>query len=306
MPGMGHNGAARAGQANFTYTASVEWAHAGVRVNAVLPGFIASSGLDRYPERAHDALRNVRTQIPMKRHGTESEIAGAIVYLLSEAAAYVTGIALRVDGGLHNMGKSSFYEVPEQTARNRSTASLSTAQGADNTRRQTDIPGNLRPTSRRQTTRRVLSPSQEQENKEIVGRWFTEFWGNPWNPRVIDELAAPDMLLQYSLHEPRRGRDDVRDFMTGFRAAFPDLAFGGAADLIAEGDYVVGRWIGGGTHTGPAFDDFLIGALPAASGRKMRFTGTTVIRVADGRIAEEVGLDDGVTALTQLGLLRTA
>ena len=59
MPGMGHNGAARAGQANFTYTASVEWAHAGVRVNAVLPGFIASSGLDRYPERAHDVLRNV-------------------------------------------------------------------------------------------------------------------------------------------------------------------------------------------------------------------------------------------------------
>ena len=148
--------------------------------------------------------------------------------------------------------------------------------------------------------------SKEQENKEIVGRWFTEFWGNPWNPRVIDELAAPDMLLQYSLHEPRRGRADVADFMNGFRRAFPDLAFGGAADLIAEGDYVVGRWIGGGTHTGPAFDDFLVGGLPAASGRKMRFTGTTVIRVADGRIAEEVGLDDGVTALTQLGLLRAA
>ena len=148
--------------------------------------------------------------------------------------------------------------------------------------------------------------SKEQENKAIVGRWFTEFWGNPWNPKVIDELAAPDMLLQYSLHKPRRGRDDVRDFMTGFRAAFPDLAFGGAADLIAEGDYVVGRWIGGGTHTGPAFDDFLIGALPAASGRKMRFTGTTVIRVEGGRIAEEVGLDDGVTALTQLGLIQAA
>jgi predicted ester cyclase len=148
--------------------------------------------------------------------------------------------------------------------------------------------------------------SKEQENKAIVGRWFTEFWGNPWNPKVIEELAAPDILLQYSLHEPRRGREDVMDFMTGFRAAFPDLSFGGAADLLAEGDYVVGRWIGGGTHTGPAFDDFLVGALPAASGRKMRFTGTTVIRVKDGRIAEEIGLDDGVTALTQLGLLRAA
>ena len=148
--------------------------------------------------------------------------------------------------------------------------------------------------------------SKEQENKAIVGRWFEGFWGNPWNPKIIDELAASDMLLQYSLHEPRRGREDVRNFMNGFRAAFPDLSFGGAADLIAEGDHVVGRWIGGGTHTGSAFDDFLVGSLPAASGRKMRFTGTTVLRVENGRIAEEIGLDDGVTALTQLGLIRAS
>src|SRR5215472_5094910 len=149
-----------------------------------------------------------------------------------------------------------------------------------------------------------MTMSREQENKAVVGRWFEGFWGNPWNPGIIDELAAPDMLLQYSLHAPRRGRDDVREFMLGFRAAFPDLNFWGAADLIAEGDYVVGRWEGGGTHTGPAFGDFLIGALPAATGRKMRFTGTTVLRVANGMIAEEVGLDDGVTALQQLGLLK--
>ncbi|MBN9489402.1 MAG: SDR family oxidoreductase [Alphaproteobacteria bacterium] len=112
-PGMGHNGAARAGQTNFTFTASVEWAHSGVRVNSVIPGFIASSGFDRYPERAHDVLRNVKSRIPLKRHGTESEIAGAIVYLLSEAAAYITGATLRVDGGLHNNGKANFYEVPD-------------------------------------------------------------------------------------------------------------------------------------------------------------------------------------------------
>ena len=143
-----------------------------------------------------------------------------------------------------------------------------------------------------------------QDNKAIVGRWFTEFWGNPWNPKVIDELGAPDMLLEYSLHAPRKGRNDVRAFMTGFRAAFPDLGFKGAADLIAEGDYVVGRWIGGGTHTGPAFSDFLAGSLPAASGRRMHFTGTTVIKVLNGKITEEIGLDDGVTALTQLGLIR--
>lgn len=148
--------------------------------------------------------------------------------------------------------------------------------------------------------------SRLKQNKAIVGRWFTEFWGNPWNPKVIEDLAAPDMLLQYSLHAPRRGRADIKAFMVGFREAFPDLSFAGTADLIAEGDYVVGRWLGGGTHTGPAFSDFLAGSLPAATGRKMRFSGTTVIKVVNGRIAEEIGLDDGVTALTQLGILRRA
>ncbi|QEE27304.1 ester cyclase [Terriglobus albidus] len=148
--------------------------------------------------------------------------------------------------------------------------------------------------------------SKEAQNKALVGRWFTEFWGPTVNLNVVNELAAPDMLLQYSLHEPRRGHDDIKAFMTGFRQAFPNLNFWGAADLIAEGDYVVGRWEGGGTHTGPAFSDFLAGSLPANSGRKMHFTGTTVLRIKDGKIAEEIGLDDGVTALTQLGLIRTA
>jgi predicted ester cyclase len=147
--------------------------------------------------------------------------------------------------------------------------------------------------------------AREQENKAIVGRWFKEFWGNPWNPGIVDELTMPDMLLQYSLHAPRRGREDVRNFMTDFRNAFPDLSFWGTADLIAEGDYVVGRWEGGGTHTGTAFGDFLAGSLPAGSGRKMRFSGMTVLRLKDGKISEEVGLDDGVTALQQLGLMRT-
>jgi predicted ester cyclase len=148
--------------------------------------------------------------------------------------------------------------------------------------------------------------SKIEDNKTIVGRWFTDFWGATCNLAIVDELAAPDMLLQYSLHAPRRGHDDIKAFMAGFREAFPDLSFSGAADLIAEGDYVVGRWEGGGTHSGPAFSDFLIGSLPAATGRKMRFSGTTVLRLQDGKIAEEIGLDDGVTALQQLGLMRAA
>jgi predicted ester cyclase len=145
-----------------------------------------------------------------------------------------------------------------------------------------------------------------EENKAIVARWFDEFWGKSFNPGVVDELAAPDMLLHYSLHEPRRGRNDIKAFITDFRKAFPDLNFWGTADLIAEGDYVVGRWEGGGTHTGAAFGDFLAGSLPANTGRRLRFTGTTVLKVVDGKIVEEVGLDDGVAALTQLGLLKAA
>ena len=148
--------------------------------------------------------------------------------------------------------------------------------------------------------------SRVDENKAIVGRWFTDFWGEKCNLAVVDELAAPDMLLQYSLHEPRRGREDIKAFMTDFRKAFPDLNFWGTADLIAEGDYVVGRWEGGGTHTGPAFRDFLAGSLPANTGRTMRFTGMTVLKLKDGKILEEVGLDDGVTALQQLGLIGIA
>jgi predicted ester cyclase len=151
---------------------------------------------------------------------------------------------------------------------------------------------------------RKIMMSKENENKAIVARWFTQFWGKTYDPSVVDKLAAPDMLLHYSLHAPRHGHEDIKAFMSGFREAFPDLNFWGAADLIAEGEYVVGRWEGGGTHTGPAFNDFLIGSLKASTGRKMRFTGTTVLRIENGKIVEEIGLDDGVTALQQLGLIR--
>ncbi len=144
--------------------------------------------------------------------------------------------------------------------------------------------------------------SREQDNKAIVGRWFTEFWGQSWNPGVVDELCAPDILLQYLLQAPLRGRADVKAFMTRFHEAFPDIRVSTAAELVAEGDCVVGRWVGSGTHTGPAHCDFLVGDLPAASGQRMRFSGTTVLRIQNGKIAEQLGLDDGVTASLQLGL----
>ena len=142
-----------------------------------------------------------------------------------------------------------------------------------------------------------------EENKAVVGRWFTEFWGKDFNPAVIDELAAPGIRFEYSLHAPCRGRQEVRQFAAKFRAAFPDLNFWGTAELLGEGDYVIGQWEGGGTHTGPAFDDIPVGSLPANTGRKIHFTGITVLKVENGLITEELGLDDGVTVLKQLGLI---
>jgi len=121
MPGMGHNGAARAGLSNLTFTAATEWAPAGVRVNCVIPGFIATAGLDRYPEDAWDGLRSITRRIPLQRHGTAAEVSAAVVFLLSEMAAYITGVELRVDGGIHN-GASSFLFQPG-AARNGATYS---------------------------------------------------------------------------------------------------------------------------------------------------------------------------------------
>ena len=98
MPGMGHSGASRAGMVSFTETAAVEWAANGVRVNAVAPGYIASSGMDHYPPEAAHMLRAMRKTVPLGRFGTESETSAAIVFLLSPAASFISGSVLRVDG----------------------------------------------------------------------------------------------------------------------------------------------------------------------------------------------------------------
>ncbi len=100
MPGMAHSGAARAGMLNFTETAALEWAP--VRLNAVAPGWIASSGMDHYPPEMGPLIRNMATMVPARRLGTESEVSAAIVFLLSPAAAFISGSCLRVDGAAPN------------------------------------------------------------------------------------------------------------------------------------------------------------------------------------------------------------
>ena len=73
--------------------------------------------------------------------------------------------------------------------------------------------------------RPYVSHDRQDDNKDIVVAWFTHFWGKTCNLEIVDEIAAPGMLLKYSLHEPRRGHADIKAFMTDFRRAFPDLNF---------------------------------------------------------------------------------
>jgi len=98
MPGMGHSGAARAGMSNLTMSAAFEWASSGVRVNAVAPGWVASSGMDSYGGAVKALIPRLRQHVPLRRLATEAEISAAIVFLLSPGAAFITGITLQIDG----------------------------------------------------------------------------------------------------------------------------------------------------------------------------------------------------------------
>ncbi|MBL8347200.1 MAG: SDR family oxidoreductase [Rubrivivax sp.] len=115
-PDFTHSGASRGGVLTMSQTAACEWATSGVRVNCVAPGGVASSGFDRYPPEQQAKILEFPAAVPLQRYGTEAEVSGAIVYLLSPAAAYITGDCIRVDGGTVN-NKSAYWTI-ERTSRN--------------------------------------------------------------------------------------------------------------------------------------------------------------------------------------------
>ena len=111
MPMMGHSGAARSGMENFTRTAAVEWGAFGVRINAVAPGWIASSGLDTYDDPGmRQLLPRLKEAVPIKRLATEAEVSAGICFLLSDGAAFISGATLRIDAG--GSLQSAFYPLP--------------------------------------------------------------------------------------------------------------------------------------------------------------------------------------------------
>jgi citronellol/citronellal dehydrogenase len=114
FPGMAHSGAARAGVVNMTQTLAVEWASAGIRVNALAPGLIDSTGLETYPDMVQGFLDEIVTDTPFKRMGTESEIASCVTFLLSPAAGYISGETMRVDGAASLWRKT--WGIPKHDA----------------------------------------------------------------------------------------------------------------------------------------------------------------------------------------------
>ena len=114
MPGLGHSGAARAGMENFTKTAALEWAHYGVRVNVVAPGYIATSGLKQYPLAHKKRILRRKNFVPARRLSTEAEVSAAVVFLLSPAASFISGESIGVNGAVATM-TAEYAMAPENT-----------------------------------------------------------------------------------------------------------------------------------------------------------------------------------------------
>jgi 3-oxoacyl-[acyl-carrier protein] reductase len=89
-------GASKAGQLGFIRSAALEFARSGITINAILPGNIATEGLD---EMGPEYLRAMQAAIPMRRLGSVADIASAALFFATDEAAYITGQTLVIDGG---------------------------------------------------------------------------------------------------------------------------------------------------------------------------------------------------------------
>ena len=88
---------------SFTETAAVEWGPDAVRVNAVAPSWIMSSGFDTYDDpETRKRFSKMPKFVPLKRIGTEAELSAAIAFLLSPAVGFISGSCIRVDGAVLN------------------------------------------------------------------------------------------------------------------------------------------------------------------------------------------------------------
>jgi 3-oxoacyl-[acyl-carrier protein] reductase len=97
-PGQANYAASKAGVIGFTKSLAREVASRGITVNAVAPGFIETDMTKAIPE---DARKRLQEMIPMQRFGMVKDVAGCVTFLLSDAASYITGQVLHVNGGMY-------------------------------------------------------------------------------------------------------------------------------------------------------------------------------------------------------------
>ncbi|KAJ8097092.1 hypothetical protein POJ06DRAFT_278600 [Lipomyces tetrasporus] len=131
--------------------------------------------------------------------------------------------------------------------------------------------------------------SIEEQNKAMVAEYFEHYWGKA-NLDIVDKLCSDDFVINYSMQGPWKGKEAAKSMLSEFKEAFPNISFRAYQHpLIAEGPYVVGRWIGGGNPN---------------TGKEMYFSDTTIFTLRDGKIVDETGEEGALTALQQLGLVQ--
>ena len=97
--GQANYSASKAAVMGFTKAIAREYAHCGITVNAVAPGFIKTAMTDAIPDKEREAMSSA--QIPSKRLGTPEDVAALVCFLASDHAGYITGQVIHINGGLY-------------------------------------------------------------------------------------------------------------------------------------------------------------------------------------------------------------
>jgi len=138
-----------------------------------------------------------------------------------------------------------------------------------------------------------------EENKAVVRREVEQLYNHTGNLDAVEEIIAPNYVSYEPTSGETRGIEGARQFAATFRQAFPDLQCT-IEDMVAEGDKVVMRFRGSGTHQGETE------AFGPATGKRMEMTGIIIKRVSEGKIVEAWTNFDALGMMQQLGMIPEA
>ena len=137
-----------------------------------------------------------------------------------------------------------------------------------------------------------------EENKALLRRSVEEVFSAQGDLDVADEIYAPNYVGHNPLDpEDARGPEGAKEQARMYRSAFPDVRLN-IEEQVAEGDRVVTRWIGSGTHQGE-----MMGIAP--TGNQIRVDGITISRIQDGKVVEDWELFNALGLMQQLDAVAT-